>query len=166
MFRKGKGDPPQAAPKTQTKGFSAVSKPQPPQEVKTANQPHRPTDHHPFRQAFSQRRMGAPDCNTRRPPFTPVSECPVSNARSGSTRLPWHMRPLPAHWDSDEVCFFGNWMRELTRLHGSLASAATNRVKLLRRARKIHFMLACQLNEQLRKIPTQTRDAAVKARQR
>ena len=158
MFRKGKGNPPQAALKTHSEGFNDVSKLQTLHEVKQRNQPYRPAADHPFRRAFSPRRMSAPDCNTRRPPLTPVSR------RDGNTaKLPWHLRPLPDDWDADEQLFFRNWMRELARLHDTLMSTAGDRAKLLRRARNIYFKLAHRLNGQKREPATQARGDAVKA---
>ncbi len=142
MLRKRKGDPPQAL-----------------QEVNHGNQPHRPAADHPFRRAFSQRRMGAPDCNTRHAPFTPT----VSNAQSSNTKLPWHERNLPDHWDADEVRFFRNWMKELAALNDTLTSIAADRAKLLRKARRIYFKLAYKLSEQVRELATQTRGDAAKA---
>jgi len=131
------------------------SKPQAPQEVKAANQQHRPADQHPFRQAFSPRRMGAPDCNTRRAPFTPNGERCSSKERSGDTKLtakvPWHKRPLPSDWTAEEVLFFTNWRNELERLHQALLAAAVDRPKLLRRARKRYMRLAYGLKETIGK---------------
>jgi len=133
------------------------SRPQAPQEVK--NQRHRPADHHPFRHAFSQRRMGAPDCNTRRAPFAPT----VGNTKSGDTKLPWHERKLPDDWDADEVAFFRNWMKELAALHDTLTSTAADRPKLLRKARSIYFKLAWKLDQRIREIRTQAHGDAATA---
>lgn len=73
-------------------------------------------------------------------------------------RLPWHMRPMPAHWDTDEVRFFSNWMRELARLHHALISAAADRPKLLRRARKRYMRLAYGLKEPIREAAIRASD--------
>jgi hypothetical protein len=116
-------------------------------KVKTANQRHRPADNHPFRRAFSPRRLSAPDCNIRRVPFTPT----VSNGQSSTTKLPWHKRPLPSDWDADEVLFFTNWRNELERLHQALMSTAADRPRLLRKARKRYMRLAYGLKEAIGK---------------
>lgn len=104
----------------------------------------------PFALAFSPRRMSAPDCTTRREPFTQGSERPASNGRSGNTKVPWHQRPLPADWSAEEQQFFSNWREELAALHGALVSAAADRPKLLRRARKRYMRLAYGLKEPIR----------------
>jgi hypothetical protein len=71
------------------------------------------------------------------------------------------MRPLPDHWDADEIRFFDNWTREMASLHDTLMSTAADRVELLHTAKKTYFNLACRLKEQLRKMPAQTRGDAV-----
>jgi hypothetical protein len=83
-----------------------------------------------------------------------------------TVKVPWHERKLPDDWSEDEIRFFRNWMRELASLHDALVSAAGHRVKLLRRARGIHFKLAYKVNEQIRETATQTRGDAAKAVQR
>jgi hypothetical protein len=92
--------------------------------------------------AVDVRKIERRDCSIPHAPFRPASR------RGGHTaKLPWHERKLPEAWDVDEVQFFGNWMRELARLHQALISVAADRPKLLRRARKRYMKLGYGLKE-------------------
>lgn len=119
-----------------------------------------PTPRHPFSLAFSPRRMTQPDFDKRTPPAKPKS-------RAASTvppeRLPWHERPLPPDWTADEVLFFTNWRNELEHLHQTLLVAATDRTKLLRKARSIYFKLAYRLTERIRETATHSPGDSAKA---
>jgi hypothetical protein len=87
--------------------------------------------------------MTQPNFDRRTSPAKPKSRTTSTPAE----RLPWHKRPLPPDWTADEVLFFTNWRDELERLHQALISAAADRQKLLRRARKRYLRLAAGLRE-------------------
>jgi hypothetical protein len=72
-------------------------------------------------------------------------------------KLPWHDRKLPDDWDADDVAFFRNWMKELEASHRTLLSVAGDRLKVLRRVRRIWFKLAFRLTEQIRETATQAK---------
>jgi hypothetical protein len=82
------------------------------------------------------------------------AHCSIQTGKSA-----WNERKLPDHWDKDELQFFANWMRGLASLHGALTLTAAQRLKLLRRGRRIYFKLAHQLTEQIRKTAVRTEDA-------
>jgi len=67
---------------------------------------------------------------------------------------------LADHWDEEEVHFFTNWMRGLASLHSALTSAAPDRLKVLRRARKLYFKLARKLTVEIREAAIRASDAA------
>jgi hypothetical protein len=66
-------------------------------------------------------------------------------------KLPWHKRALPPDWDAEEVLFFTNWRRELAKLHRVLTCTAIDRLKVLRRARRVYFKLGYTLDERIRR---------------
>jgi hypothetical protein len=76
-----------------------------------------------------------------------------------AVKLPWHERKLPDHWEADEIALFRNWTKELEALHGTLLSVAGNRLKVLRKVRRIYFKLAHRLTEKIRETAPATRDA-------
>jgi hypothetical protein len=65
-------------------------------------------------------------------------------------RVPWNQRPLPTEWSEEEVQFFSNWRNSLKELHAVLIVTASDRLKLLRRARNLYFKLAYRLANQIR----------------
>ena len=75
-------------------------------------------------------------------------------------KQPWQKRPLPPDWGAEEILFFTNWMRELSKLHRILTCTAVDRLKILRRARKLYLKLGYSLNEQIRRVTIQPGDPA------
>jgi len=69
---------------------------------------------------------------------------------TGTVKLSWHERPLPAHLTADEVRFFRNWSKELAGLQQVLTSALVDLPKVLRRTRRVYFKLAHKLIEEIR----------------
>ena len=130
-----------------------MSKPHVSGEVKQHNQRHHPAADHPFRTAFSPRRMQAPDCNARCAPCPPerLNGVPHPLAKESPPKADqpatvlWQMKPLPVDWSADERLFFENWRAELVRLHGTLTSVAAGQPKVLWRARKAYWMLCREL---------------------
>jgi hypothetical protein len=81
-----------------------------------------------------------------------------TGATGGKT--PWHKRTLPSNWTEEEAQFFSNWMKGLANLHSALSSTATDRPKLLRRARKIYLKLGYSLNQQIQRATIRPGDSA------
>lgn len=77
-----------------------------------------------------------------------------------TVKLPWHKRALPPDWDAEEILFFSNWRRELAKLHRILTTIAFDRLKILRRARKVYLKLGYTLNEQIRRATIRAGDSA------
>lgn len=62
-----------------------------------------------------------------------------------------HHKRIPAQLDEEEVRFLTNWRNEVSSLHTILTSVAAERLRVLRRARKFYFKLACELRDHIRK---------------
>jgi len=106
-------------------------------ETKTAAKVKRAN--RPFGQAFSQRRMAQEDCNVRRPPTTPTNKA----------KTPWYESELPTTWTAEETQLIRNWMCELSHLDDLLFSVAGDRLKFLRKIKKVYLKLSYQAHRRI-----------------